>query len=301
MIEMRSRPYPKWIKGILPFGKAGSEVSDVLSDLNVKCVCREAACPNKGECWSAKHVTFMILGDACTRNCKFCNVKKAAPAPPDEKEPGNIAASVKKLGIKYAVITSVTRDDLSDKGALQFASTVGAVKRTSPGTMVEVLIPDMGADEELIKKIAVSGADVLSHNIEIPEKFYPHVRSKASYRVSLRTLETLKGHSSGRAVKSSMIIGLGEVFGDICHTMKDARDAGVDIFYIGQYLRPSKKHWPVSKYYSPEEFDTIREEAARVGFKVVYSGPLVRSSYKAHDAYRIYAMSGAAKNGADMK
>jgi lipoic acid synthetase len=270
----------------------------VLSEFNVKCVCREAACPNKGECWSAKHVTFIILGDACTRNCKFCNVKKSDPVKPDEKEPGNIASSVEKLGIKYAVVTSVTRDDLSDKGAGHFVKTVEAIKRTSPGTLVEVLIPDMDADEALIKKIASSGADVLSHNIEIPEKFYPHVRSKASYQVSLRALGLLKKYSSARAVKSSMIIGLGEVFGDISNTMKDARAAGVDIFYIGQYLSPSKKHWPVSKYYSPEEFDTIREEAANIGFKVVYSGPLVRSSYKAYDAYRIYAMSGTTKDKA---
>lgn len=276
---------PSWIRGKASWSAGHEKVKGLLSELSLTSVCEAAACPRKGECWSEKHVTFMILGDTCTRACLFCNVKKGAPPVPEASEPSNVARAVKDLGIKYAVITSVTRDDLKDKGTGHFVMTVKKIKELSPGTLVELLIPDMDADKVLLEKIALSGAEVIGHNIEMPEKLYRPIRPKSDYQRSLRTLTILKDSSKGALVKSSLIIGLGESEEDILGTFKDILRTGAEILYIGQYLSPSKNHSPVVKYYTPEEFQVLKKKAEALGFRYVSAGPLVRSSYKAHEAY----------------
>lgn len=276
---------PSWIRGKASWSAGHEKVKGLLSELSLTSVCEAAACPRKGECWNEKHVTFMILGDTCTRSCFFCNVKKGTPPVPEASEPSNVARAVDALGIKYAVITSVTRDDLEDNGAGAFVMTVKKIKELSPGTLVELLIPDMGADPVLLEKIAFSGAEVIGHNIEMPEKLYRSIRPRADYRRSLRALELLKGHSKGTLVKSSLMIGLGESEEDIFRTFKDISRTGTDILYIGQYLSPSKEHSPVVKYYTPEEFQVLKKKAEALGFRYVSAGPLVRSSYKAYEAY----------------
>lgn len=263
-------------------------VGEVLRRLSLNSVCVDAACPNKLECWGKRHVTFMILGRNCTRACSFCNVKGNIPDVVDTSESRSIAQAVSELTMGYIVITSVTRDDLADKGAGQFVATVGEIKADASETLVELLIPDMDADPGLLKRIAFSGAEVIGHNIEMPESLYPLVRPEASYARSIQTLTLLREYSPDIPVKSSIIIGLGETKEEIIRTIRDLKDAGVDILYIGQYLSPSRDHWPVKKYYTPEEFQMFEQEAGNIGFKVVRSAPLVRSSYKAHESYLAY-------------
>jgi len=287
-----SAPRPDWIRAKAFWGKNSGEVRDVLEELGLNSVCAEAACPNKSECWEARHVTFMILGDVCTRGCRFCNIEGGSPGAPDLCEPRNVARAVKRLGTKYAVITSVTRDDLKDRGAGQFARTVGEIKTEAPGTLVELLIPDLGADPGLLREVAFSGAEVIGHNIEIPEVLYGDVRPEADYRRSLDALNILsasKAEGADILVKSSIILGLGEAEEDILKTLEDLKAAGADIVYMGQYLSPSVRHWPVKRYYSPEEFRSLGETAGRMGFGAVCAGPLVRSSYRAYEAYRTCA------------
>lgn len=252
-------------------------------------VCIEADCPNKGECWKDKHATFMILGNVCTRGCNFCDVSSGKPLPPDVTEPERVAGAVMELGIRYAVITSVTRDDLDDRGSGQFERTVKAIKSLSPETLVEILISDFSGIRELIERTAFSGACVIGHNIEVPASIYPAVRPGAHYARSLgvlRTLSDLRERGAGIFVKSSIIIGLGEKYGDIVRTLRDIRCSGADIVYIGQYLSPSREHLPVEKFYEPGEFRDLAGEARGMGFGSVLSGPMVRSSYKARLAYR---------------
>lgn len=279
---------PKWIRGKVSWDENFSEVQSLLKGLKLKSVCTEGACPNRGECWQRKHVTFMILGDVCTRGCLFCNVAGGAPDKPDPEEPEKLSLAVKKLNSKYIVITSVTRDDLPDKGAGHFERAVDEIKKNSPEALIELLIPDFGGEHALIEKAAYSGAKVIGHNIEVPEALYKKVRPRADYRRSLgvlKTLSALKGSGAGILVKSSMILGLGEKEEDIIITLKDLKNAGSDIVYMGQYLSPSKKHWPVMKYYSPEEFTLLKEKAKRIGFKAACASPMVRSSYQAQEAY----------------
>ncbi len=287
-MEQRTTSKPTWIRGKISCNEVYAKVRGLLSDLKLHSVCVSAACPNKGECWEARHVTFMILGDICTRGCLFCNVKPGAPEAPDAAEPGNIAKAVKELGIKYAVVTSVTRDDLADRGAGHFVATVERIKELSPDTLVELLIPDLDADGALLRETALSGADVVGHNIEMPERLYASVRPGADYARSLKTLRSLaalKGRS-GILVKSAIILGLGEAPADITRTLKDLKEADVDIVYMGQYLNPTKKHWPVEKYYTPEEFSALEAEAKGMGFRAVLAGPMVRSSYRAQESYK---------------
>ena len=242
-----------------------------------------------GICWhvsqSIEFNAFMILWDNCTRNCRFCNIKGDLPEKPDIEEPENISRAVKELGVEYVVITSVTRDDLKDKGAGQFLRTVRAIKKNTPEVKVELLVPDLGAEEVFLKEMVFSGAHIVGHNIEMPEKFYSEVRPGADYRRSLRVLKLLKEKSRGIPIKSSIMVGLGEEKEDICRTLEDLRDAGVDIVYIGQYLSPSKDHWPVKRYYGPSDFHFLRKTSKEMGFKVVLSGPMIRSSYRAYEAY----------------
>lgn len=286
--EPRTTAKPPWIRGKVSWDEASARVKDVVSALGLHSVCVSAACPNKGECWERRHVTFMILGGVCTRGCLFCNVPGGETAAPDNDEPGKVAAAVKELGIRYAVITSVTRDDLADKGAEHFARTTACVKSISPGTLVELLIPDMDGEAALLEKVTFCGADVIGHNIEMPEALYDGIRPKASYDRSLTALKILGGmkERARSVLKSAMIVGLGETEGDIEKTLFDLKTAGVDIVYIGQYLSPTKNHWPVKKYYTPEEFSLLGKKAENMGFKAVLSGPMVRSSYRAYEAFR---------------
>jgi lipoyl synthase len=290
----QKRKRPEWIRAKAPFGDEAEKVAGILKDLDLVTVCVEADCPNKGECWKDKHATFMILGNVCTRGCNFCDVSSGTPRDPDGTEPERVARAVSELGIRYAVITSVTRDDLDDRGSGQFERTVKAIKKISPGTLVEILIPDFSGISELIKRAAFSGACVIGHNIEVPASIYPAVRPGADYARSLgvlRALSDLREKGAGIFVKSSLITGLGEKYGDIISTLREIRSAGTDIVYIGQYLSPSREHLPVEKFYEPGEFSALAEEARSMGFGSVLSGPMVRSSYKACLAYR--ELSGA--------
>jgi len=284
-ITMKNGKHPDWIKGKISLGKKVQETDNVLSGLSLNTVCVSAACPNMGECWAKRHATFMILGKNCTRACKFCNVSKKNPEKLDNREPERVAKAVKKLDLDYAVVTSVTRDDLKDKGTDQFVKTVNLIKKTTPHVPVELLIPDMSADEKLLERIALSGADVIGHNLEIPEKMYTEIRPGSDYKRSLKAISLIKNFSKNTPVKSAMIIGLGETKKDILCSMMDLSKAGVDIFYIGQYLSPTRFHWPVKKYYTPDEFKTIGRIAADMGFRAVCSGPMVRSSYKARETF----------------
>ncbi|MFH1665869.1 MAG: lipoyl synthase [Candidatus Omnitrophota bacterium] len=281
-------PRPAWIRGRVSWNENTARVCGILKKRNLNTVCAEAACPNKGECWGRGHVTFMVLGGTCTRGCYFCNVNSGIPLAPDVSEPENIAEALRESGAEYAVRTSVTRDDLEDRGAGHFADTVRAVMAKTPGTVVELLIPDLDADRRLLERIAYSGAEVIGHNIEMPERLYEHIRPRADYRRSLKTLRVLNDLRTGRAdmfLKSSLIIGLGESEEEILGTLEDLKRAGVDIVYIGQYLSPSPKHWPVKKYYTPEEFDSLAKKAGELGFPAVCAAPMVRSSYRARESY----------------
>ncbi|MCK4851927.1 MAG: lipoyl synthase [Candidatus Omnitrophica bacterium] len=279
---------PGWIRSRVSWDGNVGRVRDLLNELNLNSVCWDAACPNRGECWEKGHVTFMILGRNCTRRCRFCNIAAGVPEDPDPFEPGRIAAAVSRLGIKYAVITSVTRDDLADRGTNQFVDTVREIRTGAPFALIELLIPDMDADRGLLREIVFSGAQVVGHNIEMPFSLYPALRPEANYGKSLRTISLLKGHSPRSIVKSSIMAGLGETKDELIRAIRDLRDAGVDILYIGQYLSPSADHWPVRKYYTPAEFQGLKEEAERAGVPVVLSGPMVRSSYEAHGSYLAY-------------
>lgn len=279
---------PSWIRGTVSWDENFKEIKGLTEKLNLNTVCVEAACPNRGECWQKRHVTFMILGDVCTRGCSFCNVTGGIPVEVDPDEPANVAKAVKELGAKYIVITSVTRDDLEDKGAGHFVATVNQVKELNPGAFVELLIPDLEADEGLLRQVAFSGAQVIGHNIEMPSILYEDIRPNASYSKSLEVLRILGSMKQERArilVKSAIMLGLGEQEEDILTTLRDLKDAGTDIVYMGQYLSPSEKHCPVKRYYTPGEFGSLQEEAGKMGFKAAFAAPMVRSSYRAYEAY----------------
>lgn len=280
---------PKWIRGKVSWDGDFNSTRDLIRGLGLNSVCVEAACPNRSECWTLRHVTFMILGDICTRNCRFCNIATGSGSAPDFAEARNIAAAVKKLGIRYVVITSVTRDDLADGGAEHFFGTVEEVKAVVPETTVELLIPDFNADHGSLRKIAFSGAKVIGHNIEMPQSLYADVRPEADYSRSLDVLSILDGMRKEGAdilVKSSIMLGLGETEPDVLRTLTDIRARGVDIVYIGQYLSPSADHWPVRRYYTPREFRSLEEKAVRMGFGAVRAGAMVRSSYRAFESYQ---------------
>lgn len=273
---------PGWIRGKISFSETYAGIKKALKEKGLNTVCVHAGCPNKGECWEDRHVTFMILGDACTRSCKFCKVSRAPVSSPDSSEPGKISSMITAFGIKYSVITSVTRDDIPDRGTAAFVNTTERIKKDNPGTIVELLIPDMDAREEFIRAIAFSGADVIGHNIEMPRELYARIRPGSSYERSLRTLTLLRELSARDIpIKTSMIVGLGETKEEVGSTFRDIAEIGVDILYIGQYLSPSGDNWLVSKYYGHDEFEHLKGMAVGMGIKHVLSGAMVRSSYKA--------------------
>ncbi|MFA5499575.1 MAG: lipoyl synthase [Candidatus Omnitrophota bacterium] len=274
---MNSVPY--WLKKRLTVNESFFDTKKVLAEFSVNTVCESARCPNLNECFSSKFATFMILGNACTRSCAFCSVKKEAPVAVDSGEPERIAACVKRLGIKHVIVTSVTRDDLADGGAGQFVRTVKAVEAVSGDAVIEVLIPDFGGDREAIAAVALSGADIIGHNIETISRLYPVVRKGADYARTLDILRSIKESGPGLRTKSAILLGLGESEEEAAGCIKDLRGAGCDILMIGQYLRPNPENHPVDRFVRPEEFERLRKFGMSIGFKQVSSGPFVRSSY----------------------
>jgi lipoic acid synthetase len=255
-------------------------VAEILKAGRLHTICQSARCPNIGECWERRTATFLILGDTCTRNCGFCAVTKGAPQAPDREEPRHVAEAVASLGLAYAVITSVTRDDLPDGGAGHFAAVIRAIRALSPGTRIEALIPDFGGDPAALETVLAARPEVLNHNLETTESLYPAIRRpRQNYRRSLGVLGAARAR--GALTKSGLMIGLGERRADILQALSDLRQAGCDLLTIGQYLQPTPSHPPVARYYTPDEFAALAASARSAGFREVVSGPLVRSSYQA--------------------
>lgn len=279
MDEKRKRQKPDWLKISIPAGKEYLGVKEIVSRHKLHTICTSGHCPNMCDCWGRGTATLMILGDICTRSCKFCNVKTGRPGPPDLEEPARVAGSVKLMGLKHCVLTSVDRDDLDDGGAGVWAATIRAVKEANPGTTVEALIPDFMGREELIMQVVDSGAEVISHNLETVRRLTPQVRSVASYDRSLEVIRIIA--RSGTRAKSGIMTGLGETREEILETMDDLVSAGCQVFTLGQYLQPSRRHLPVDSYTTPDEFEFYRLAGIEKGFVHVESHPLVRSSYRA--------------------
>lgn len=273
---------PEWLKISLRSTANTAEVEQIVEGRCLHTICSSGMCPNKAECWSRRTATFMILGDICTRNCRFCATQSGRPLPPDVEEPARVAESVKQMGLKHVVITSVTRDDLEDHGAQIWAQTVEAIRRENPDSTIELLIPDMDARPELIDVVLASRPDIVGHNIETVERLTPKVRSRAKYRTSLAALKHIA--ESGAVAKSGLMVGLGESEEEILTTLSDLREVGVSIVTLGQYLRPTKEHYPVKAYITPEKFEEYRLKALEMGFSYCASAPLVRSSYLADAA-----------------
>lgn len=274
-------PLPSWLKKRAVFDDKTHKLKTSLRNLKLHTVCEEARCPNLGECFSRGTATIMILGDICTRHCGFCAVKSGNPLPIDPDEPARVASQIREMGLEHAVVTSVTRDDLADGGAGHFAKTIREIKKVSPTTTVEVLVPDFEGNLDSIKKVCDVSPGIFNHNIETVESLTPKIRSKASYVCSLKVLKAARGLLSNGLTKSGLMVGLGETFEEIKETMKDLRSVDVDVLTIGQYLQPTKDSLPVVNYLEPEKFDRLKEEGEKIGFKYVFSGPFVRSSYLA--------------------
>jgi lipoic acid synthetase len=280
--KVTRRIKPEWLKIKLHDGEGYAEVAHIVERHGLHTICSSGKCPNKSECWSRKTATFMILGDICTRGCKFCATPTGRPLPIEPNEPERVAESIKLMGLRHAVITSVDRDDLPDAGADHWRRVVEAIKTINPNTTVEVLLPDFDGKRELIELALNSRPHIVGHNLETVERITPLVRSKAKYRTSLQSLKIMA--ESGIPTKSGLMVGLGETHEELLEAFRDLREVGVEIVTLGQYLRPTAKHYPVARYVTPEEFDTLKEEALEMGFKYVASAPLVRSSYLADRA-----------------
>ncbi len=281
---------PRWFKTRAPGGANYEDLKKRLVRQKLHTVCEEAACPNIGDCWDRRTATFMILGNVCTRACSYCNVKTGWPDSLDVSEPFRLADTIREMGLRYAVITSVDRDDLPDGGASIFAMTIRAVHDKSPNCKVEVLIPDFNCEEQSIFKVLAAHPDVLNHNIETVRRVFKKVRPKGDYQSSLNLFSKVERIDPRIARKSGIMVGLGETKDEIKSTMDDLLMAGCQLLTIGQYLRPSKRHHPVVRYYLPDEFLELKEEGMGKGFKHVVSGPLVRSSYHADEQHAAAAI-----------
>lgn len=280
MTELKERErLPRWMKMQLPKGENYSKVKNLVNQHHLHTICTSGNCPNIGECWNRGTATFMILGDICTRNCKFCGVTTGKPLPPDPEEPRRIAESVKIMNLKHAVITSVDRDDLPDLGAGFWAETVRQVKSLNPEIKIEVLIPDFQGKKDLIGTVIEAAPEVISHNMETVERLTPQIRSAAKYRTSLDVIRTVA--ESGIVAKSGIMLGLGETEEEVLQVMDDLRAVGCKVMTIGQYLAPTLDHIQVKEYVSPEQFERYRTIGLEKGFMFVESSPLVRSSYRA--------------------
>jgi lipoyl synthase len=276
-------PKPQWLRAKAPVGDNFHHLKRLARGLGLHTVCESAQCPNIGECWNHKTATFMLLGDICTRRCGFCAVPKGRPQPIDWDEPRRVAEAVATLGLKHAVVTSVNRDDDNIGSARIFAQTIREIRELTPDCRVEVLIPDFQGLEESLRIVLEANPDVLNHNTETVPRLYRVVRSGARYERTLALLENAKKFSPSMVTKSGVMVGLGESSEELIEVFRDLGTRAVDILTVGQYLRPSKDHLPIARFYDPEEFAYLRTEALRFGFRHVESGPLVRSSYHAHE------------------
>jgi lipoyl synthase len=276
-------PKPAWLKAKAPVGENYHSLKKLARSLNLHTVCESAQCPNIGECWEHKTATFMMLGDLCTRRCGFCAVPKGRPEAIDFDEPRRVAEAIATLGLKHAVVTSVNRDDDIVGGARAFAMLIEEVRKQAPGCQIEVLVPDFQGREEAIRLVVEARPEVLNHNTETVPRLYRAVRSGSRYERSLQLLETAKRLDPTIITKSGVMAGLGEEMDELLAVFRDLASVGVDILTVGQYLRPSKDHLPMARYYTPEEFAEMKHEAMKMGFRHVESGPLVRSSYHAHE------------------
>jgi lipoic acid synthetase len=270
---------PSWFKVQFREGTNYQDIRRLTTDLKLHTICEEARCPNVWECWNARTATFLILGDICTRRCHYCSVTTGRPLPLDETEPSRVAKAVKTLGLRHAVITSVNRDELPDGGAAVFAETIHAIRRELPTCTVEVLIPDFSGDEAALKAVLAAEPDILNHNIETVPRLFPQVRPQGQYLRSIRLLDVAS--HAGAVTKSGLMVGLGEQKEELSGVMNELRATGCSILSIGQYLQPTKSHWPVIRFYEPQEFDLLKQEGVALGFRHVEAGPLVRSSYHA--------------------
>ncbi len=278
---------PPWLRIKVRYTEDMYKTSRIIHENRLHTVCEEARCPNIYECWGCKTATFLILGDVCTRNCRFCSVSKGDPAGYiDPGEPDRVAVAVKKLGLEYVVITSVDRDDLPDGGASQYARTIESIKKMNPDVFIEVLIPDFQGSIDALEKVVEAGPSVIGHNIETVRRLTPIVRDRrAGYELSLKVLKTVKELDMGIPTKSGLMLGLGESYDEVIETLKDLREVEVDIVTLGQYIMPSPKHYPVATYVHPRIFKKLEEEAYKMGFRYVASGPRVRSSYLAGEYF----------------
>ena len=272
---------PDWIRVKLPIGKKYTQLRNTVEKNNLHTICVSGNCPNMGECWTEGTATFMILGNICTRSCGFCNVQTGSPLPADELEPFKVARSINIMGVKHAVITSVDRDDLKDGGSIIWAETIKAIRDLNPGTTIETLIPDFKGETQNINRIIEVNPEVVSHNLETVRRLTREVRIQAKYDRSLEVLKYLKENGINRT-KSGIMLGLGEKKEEVIETLEDLRNVHVDIVTLGQYLQPTTKHLPISNFIPPSEFNEYESIAKKMGFRHVESGPLVRSSYKAH-------------------
>jgi len=276
-------PKPSWLKARAPMGENFHELKKLARGLSLHTVCESAQCPNIGECWNHKTATFMLLGNLCTRRCGFCAVPKGRPQPIDFDEPRRVAEAVEALGLRFAVVTSVNRDDDNFGGARVFAETIREIRKRVPECSVEVLIPDFQGIEECLRIVLEAKPNVLNHNTETVPRIYRAVRSGARYERTLELLRRAKEIDPSTVTKTGVMVGIGEDISELLDTFRDLAAQKVDILTVGQYLRPSKDHLPVARMYPPEDFRLLKEEALRMGFKHVESGPLVRSSYHAHE------------------
>ncbi len=276
---MERRHKPDWLKIKLPTGTNYRQVKQIVEGNHLHTICSSGKCPNMGECWGAGTATFMILGEICTRSCKFCATLSGKPLTPDENEPAKVAESIRLMGLKHVVITSVDRDDLPDGGAAHWSATINQIQKVNPGTTIEVLIPDFDGKPELIELIALAKPDIISHNIETVERLTPLVRSRAKYRTSLKVVEMIG--TFGLVSKSGIMVGLGETTDEVLKCMDDLRQVDCEVLTIGQYLQPTRKHLEVVEYLHPDQFAYFKREGLARGFRIVESAPLVRSSYHA--------------------
>ena len=287
LVTISSEPQrPKWLRAPAPVGDNYRELKDLVTRLQLHTVCESAACPNVGECWNRRTATFMILGNVCTRRCGFCAVQKGAPLPVDYDEPERVAEACATLGLRYAVITSVNRDDRKDGGAELFAMTIEAIRRRVAGCKIEVLVPDFQGSHAAMEIVMNAHPEVLNHNTETIPRLYRQVRLGARYERSLDMLRYAKQLRPHIPTKSGLMLGLGETRAEVEQVMRDLRDHYVDILTLGQYLRPSQKHLPIMRYVSQQEFDEFKQAGREMGFAHVEAGPLVRSSYHADSSER---------------
>ncbi len=280
------RRRPPWIKVRAPAGETFEEVRSLMRGQTLHTVCEEAQCPNIGECWGRRTATFLMMGDTCTRSCRFCDIKTGRPSPLDWEEPNRVAESVRALGLKHVVITSVNRDERADGGAPIFAMVIKRVRQLQPGCSIEVLIPDFKGAESALKIVMDAQPEILNHNVETVPRLFKKVQPQDKYEWAMKTLGNAKLMDPLVLTKSGIMLGLGETFDEVVGVMRDLAGLKLDILTIGQYLQPSKQHLPVERFYTPEEFDKLQAIGLELGFKWVESGPLVRSSYRAEQQVR---------------